>query len=210
LLREGLAGLHSKVRERRQGESAADKLAFLTAAEHALAGLAAWSQRYGEFLAAEAARCGQAGRAAELREMSRICTKVAAQPPETFREALQLVWLAHQAIHIEGHGYSCTPDRLDQLLLPLYEADVKAGRIDDATVVRLAENLARSSELLGYYQLPLRGTQSPPKNDGADVHTRPSILNLTTLNLTTHSSTNSGIYEHAILHHASRAALPAH
>jgi formate C-acetyltransferase len=141
LLRIGLDGLRRKAKTRRQGESNPDKLAFLAAAEHALSGLAVWSLRYGEFLVAEASRCGQASRASELREMARICTKVAAQPPETFREALQLIWLAHQAIHIEGHGYSCTPDRLDQLLLPFYEADRKAGRIDDATVVRLSENL---------------------------------------------------------------------
>ena len=72
--------------------------------------------------------------------MARICRKIAAGPPETFREALQLIWLVHQAIHIEGHGYSCTPDRLDQLLLPFYEADVRAGRLDDGAVIHLVEN----------------------------------------------------------------------
>lgn len=141
LLRVGLDGLRRKVQTRSLAESGAEQQAFLTAAAHTLAGLAAWSQRYGEFLAREAAQCGEAERAARLRELARICTKVATQPPETFHEALQLIWLAHQAIHIEGHGYSCTPDRLDQLLLPLYEADRQAGRIDDDTVVRLTENL---------------------------------------------------------------------
>ena len=72
--------------------------------------------------------------------MSRIAAKVATQPPETFREAMQLIWLVHQSIHIEGHGYSCTPDRIDQLLLPFYEADRKAGRLDDARALRLIEN----------------------------------------------------------------------
>ncbi|MCX7824317.1 MAG: hypothetical protein N2689_02035 [Verrucomicrobiae bacterium] len=129
LLRVGIGGLRKKVAARRQGETNADKLAFLTAADHALAGLSAWAQRYAGFLAKEGKP-----------EMARICAKIATQPPETFREAMQLVWLAYQAIHIEGHGYSCTPDRLDQLLLPFYEADVKAGRLDDAAVVRLMEN----------------------------------------------------------------------
>ena len=142
LLRGGLGGLRRKVQARRQGESGADKLAFLTAAEHTLAGLSAWSHRYAGFLLDESKRCDHTGRAAELREMARICGKVAAAPPETFREALQLVWLAHQAIHIEGHGYSCTPDRLDQLLLPFYKADREAGRLDDAEVLRLSENFA--------------------------------------------------------------------
>jgi formate C-acetyltransferase len=129
LLRVGIGGLRKKVAARRQGENDPAKLAFLSAAEHTLAGLSAWAQRYGKFLAKEGKQ-----------EMARICANVATQPPETFREALQLVWFAYQAIHIEGHGYSCTPDRLDQLLLPFYEADVKAGRLDDAAVVRLVEN----------------------------------------------------------------------
>jgi len=122
LLRIGIGGLRKKVAARRQGETNADKLAFLTAAEHTLAGLSAWAQRYSQFV--------------KDAEMARICAKIATEPPETFREALQLIWLAHQAIHIEGHGYSCTPDRLDQLLLPFYKAD----RLDDDEVIRLMEN----------------------------------------------------------------------
>ncbi len=122
LLRVGIGGLRRKVAARRQGETDAEKLAFLTAAEHTLAGLSAWAKRYSKFV--------------KDPEMARICAKIASEPPETFREALQLVWLAHQAIHIEGHGYSCTPDRLDQLLLPFYKAD----KLDDAEVVRLVEN----------------------------------------------------------------------
>lgn len=141
LLRGGLGGVLGRVRARRARETDADKLAFLTAAETALAGVSDWAARYGEFLAGEAKRSPNAGRAKELAEMGRIATKLSVQAPETFREALQLVWLVHQAIHVEGHAYSCTPDRLDQLLWPFYEADRKAGRIDDAAVVRLVENL---------------------------------------------------------------------
>jgi formate C-acetyltransferase len=130
LLRVGIGGLRQNIATRRQGEADAAQLAFLTAADHTLAGLSTWAQRYSAFLAKEKQQA----------EMARICAKIATQPPETFREALQLIWLAHQAIHIEGHGYSCTPDRLDQLLLPFYEADRKAGRLDDAGVIRLTEN----------------------------------------------------------------------
>lgn len=140
LLRTGLAGILGTVQQRRQGEQDADRLAFLTAAEYSLSGLSDWIGRYGEFLTSEARHCDQPARTAELAEMARIARKVATQPPETFREALQLIWFVHQAIHIEGHGYSCTPDRLDQLLWPFYEADRKAGRIDDAGALRLLEN----------------------------------------------------------------------
>ncbi|MHB8899361.1 MAG: pyruvate formate lyase family protein [Thermoguttaceae bacterium] len=140
LLRVGLAGMQDRVRRRRAEETDAEKLAFLDAAAEGLAGLSAWARRYGEFLSARAEECPDAALAAELREMARIAGKVAVAPPETFREAMQLIWFAHQAVHVEGHGYSCTPDHIDQLLYPYYVADTKAGRIDDEEVLRLAEN----------------------------------------------------------------------
>jgi formate C-acetyltransferase len=140
LLRDGIGGLSARVADRQQDETDADKQAFLEAAEISLNGLSLWIGRYAEFLAEQASQCDQADRAAQLREMSGIAARIATAPPETFREAIQLIWFAHQAIHIEGHGYSCTPDRIDQLLLPYYQADVQAGRIDDDTVLRLAEN----------------------------------------------------------------------
>jgi formate C-acetyltransferase len=140
LLRTGLAGVLRTIQGRRSGETDPAKLAFLTAAENTLAGLSEWIRRYAEYLASQAKGCGNSARAVELSEMSQIAARVAADPPATFREALQLAWFVHQAIHIEGHGYSCTPDRLDQLLFPFYEADRKAGRLDDDGAVRLLEN----------------------------------------------------------------------
>ncbi len=140
LLRVGLGGLLAKVQARRRAELNPEQQAFLAAAEDVLTGLMTWARRYGEFLAGESRRCGDRTRAAELAHMSQIVTKVAQQPPETFHEALQLIWLAHQAVHVEGHGYSCTPDRIDQLLWPFYEADRRAGRLNDAQASRLIEN----------------------------------------------------------------------
>ncbi len=134
LLNSGLGAALQRVRARRKGESDPEKLAFLEAAEHGLTGVSAWIRRYAEFLGTGA------GRSADQKEMARIAAKIATEPPATFREALQLIWFVHQAVHIEGHGYSCTPDRIDQLLLPYFEADKKAGRIDDAAALRLCEN----------------------------------------------------------------------
>lgn len=128
LLRGGIGGMLDKIRKRRAGETDAARLAFLEAAEQSMAGLGEWAGRYAEFLKSSDP------------SLSGICARVASGPPETFREALQLIWFAHQAIHIEGHGYSCTPDHIDRLLLPYYEADRKAGRIDDEEVLALSEN----------------------------------------------------------------------
>jgi len=139
LLKVGLGGMLQQVRQRRQHAGSADQQAFLTAAEEVLLGVSEWAARYAAFLAAEA-KTAQGARAAELTEMGRVTGNVAQRPPETFREALQLLWLVHQAIHIEGHGYSCTPDRVDQLLWPFYQADRQAGRLNEAQTRRLCEN----------------------------------------------------------------------
>jgi len=141
LLKEGLSGIVAKVRKRRRGETDPDALAFLEAAEHGLLGLSEWSARYADFLLDEARQSSDKTRSADLMEMSDVCRRVAREAPKTFREAMQLVWLAHQAIHVEGHGYSCTPDHIDQLLYPYYIADKSAGRLDDDTTLRLCKNL---------------------------------------------------------------------
>lgn len=186
LLRIGIGGVLGNVQERQQGETDAEKSTFLTAAEYALSGLSDWIGRYGDFLAAEASRSGDPARAAELTEMARVAGRVAKQPPETFREALQLIWFVHQAIHIEGHGYSCTPDRIDQLLWPFCEADRKAGRIDDAGALRLIENF-----VLKMYGRRLQRVLRQPDAGHAGGHHRPDRTPVNALDGGVHSSAPS-------------------
>ncbi len=126
VLEIGLGGLLEQVRRRREGEIDPRSLEFLTAAEQSLLGVREWIQRYAKLLTGE---------------MSRIATKVATEPPSTFREALQLIWFIHQAVHIEGHGYSNTPDRIDQVLYPFYRRDIDEGTLADDEVLGLLENL---------------------------------------------------------------------
>ena len=132
LLSVGIGGILERIRSRGAGEVDPRSLEFLTAAENCLLGVSEWAARYAELLEAESG---------DREEMARIALKVATEPPETFREALQLVWFVHQAIHIEGHGYSNTPDRLDQILHPFYQADIDAGRLTDDEALGLCENL---------------------------------------------------------------------
>jgi formate C-acetyltransferase len=125
VLEIGLGGILHKVRALRKDERDAEKIAFLTAAEYSIEGLSDWIVRYGEYLTGD---------------MARIAKRVAIAPPETFHEAMQLIWFVHQAVHIEGHGYSCAPDHVDQLLYPYFSQDKKAGRLTDAGALELCEN----------------------------------------------------------------------
>ncbi|MCX7014082.1 MAG: hypothetical protein NTW86_16270 [Candidatus Sumerlaeota bacterium] len=140
LLSVGLGGILRRVRDRRAGEIDPQSLEFLAAAEQGLLGVMEWIERYSQFLRAEAGKADSKGRERELREMSDVAAKVAREAPATFREAMQLIWFVHQAVHVEGHGYSNTPDRVDQLLYPFYIEDKQAGRLDDEQALALCAN----------------------------------------------------------------------
>ena len=92
--------------------------------------------------AAEPARTGaQEHRRAELLEMSRILEKVPFAKAETFREAVQSLWLVHLCLQIESNGHSLSYGRMDQYLYPYYRDDLAAGRITEAEANELLVNL---------------------------------------------------------------------
>lgn len=134
LLTVGLNGMVKKVDGRLEACADTDGRDLLRAVRLSLEGVSAWAARYAEILESGAA-------SEERRNVAAICRRVAHAPPSTFHEAAQLIWFVHQAIHIEGNGYSCTADRLDQLLYPYYQRDMEAGRLDDTLADRLCENI---------------------------------------------------------------------
>ncbi len=73
----------------------------------------------------------------ELAAMAEVCARVPAQPPRTFREALNAVWLAQIAFHAENINMAMSPGRLDQVLYPFYRRDVDAGRLTVAEAIEL-------------------------------------------------------------------------
>ncbi len=80
-------------------------------------------------------------RKAELLEMSRILFKVPYEPAESFREAVQSLWLVHLVLQIESNGHSLSYGRMDQYLNPYYEADLKEGIISEEDACELMCNL---------------------------------------------------------------------
>ena len=74
-------------------------------------------------------------------EMAAICRHVATEPPRTFHEAIELLFLALVALwQGEGH-YLTSPGRLDRILRPFYEADLAAGRITPQAAFELIVTL---------------------------------------------------------------------
>jgi len=65
---------------------------------------------------------------AGLTEAAEVCGKLCERAPQTFREALQLVWLADISLCAEGR-YAMALGRMDQYLFPFYCSDIAANRI---------------------------------------------------------------------------------
>ena len=133
---------------------ALDKREELRAMDIAAEALLVLAQRHAEVLENMAVLEGDSDRAAELREMARVCRRVPAHAPETFHEALQCYWFVHVGVITELNPWdSFNPGRLDQHLWPFYRRDLEAGRLDEA----------RARELLQAFWIKFHNHPAPPK-----------------------------------------------
>ena len=128
LFRLGIGGLIDEIES--QGSGAADaQAAFYRACGIAMEGLADYCRRV-----ADACEATGGPHAATL---THICRRIAGEPPATFHEAIQLMFLTIVALWFgEDHGLT-TPGRMDQTLRRFYEADVAAGRLTRAEALEL-------------------------------------------------------------------------
>ncbi|MBE6930834.1 MAG: hypothetical protein E7463_11180 [Ruminococcaceae bacterium] len=129
-LAEGVEGVLERIRRSRERYADdTEKQLFLQAAAISMEAFAEMARQYADAAleaANEAEKTGKTERAAGLREAAAVCRKVSLRKPETFREALQLVWLTYIAFVYETR-HAMALGRLDQYLWPFYERDVKAG-----------------------------------------------------------------------------------
>ncbi len=123
LLRLGLTGLETVAREEldasvSRGDSQ-DHLDFLQGAVCVYQAFQTYARRY-----------ASAARSAGLDESAASCDAIAERPPETFAEALQLLWLVgHVFCTMLSSNPTLTFGRMDELLLPYYRSDLRARRL---------------------------------------------------------------------------------
>lgn len=75
----------------------------------------------------------------ELKQIAANCRQIAAGAPQTFWQALQLFNLMTTLIQVESNGHSISYGRMDQWLLPFYEADLRAGTLCKEFALELLE-----------------------------------------------------------------------
>ena len=141
--------------------------------------------RYADLAEKMAAEETDAVRAAELREMARICRKVPQYPAESFREALQSFWFTFL---MALPSPTTSAGRFDQYMYPYYKKDVDAGAITDGEVLELLEimrckvmkinrvsgkaNRQKNAGMAKWYNWTIGGV----KEDGSDATNELSYL----------------------------------
>lgn len=76
-------------------------------------------------------------RAAELQKIAAACRHVPWAPARSFAEGLQAIWLVHVAMNLEDYEQGLSFGRLDQILWPLYAAELEAGTLDPTAAAEL-------------------------------------------------------------------------
>ncbi|MDR1805896.1 MAG: radical SAM protein [Clostridium sp.] len=136
LLELGTTGLKKEIEEAmvKYPENNQD---FYKGALISLEGLERFAERYAEYLTETAASEADAARKKELSDMAEICKNVPKNPAKNFREALQSMTFLQIALCTEAYENAVSFGRLDQVLYPYYERDLKAGIIDYDTAKEL-------------------------------------------------------------------------
>jgi len=123
----GIQGVRDEIKDRMEATDDEEKINFYNACDMTMQGFSDYAIRVAgkcELMANEYPE-----HADSLRKLSEICQNISHDPPKTFYEAIQLMYLTIIALWFgEDHGLT-TPGRMDQTLRPFYEADIEAGRI---------------------------------------------------------------------------------
>ena len=131
-----------------------DKREELKAMRIAAEALINYAHRYSEYLHKLAENQNDTERKNELLVLAEICSKVPANTPQTFHEALQYYWFVHFGVIIELNTWdSFNPGRLDQHLYPFFKSDIERGIL----------NKERAKELLESFWIKFHNQPAPPK-----------------------------------------------
>ena len=138
-LQEGIPGTLTRI-EASKATHAADpsRVAFLEGMRLSVEGLRARISAHADLTDALLGIDGYDDSA--LTDIRHNCRALCERPPETFTEALQLVWMIHTAFVYEGR-YAMALGRMDQYLYPFFARDTEAGILSEERATALLENV---------------------------------------------------------------------
>ena len=140
MLEGGIDGLLQKCEAKlKEVSSDSEKRDYVESFMIALNGVKTYIQRFSRLAREMAEKELVQERQKELLEISEICQNISEKPPNSFKEALQLVYFTHVIAGIEDGGFAISIGRLDQVLYPYYSNDIEKGIITNEEVQFLIE-----------------------------------------------------------------------
>ena len=126
----------------------------LIAMNISIEGMLSYARRYAEKAIEYANIAKTPQRKQELLKIAEICSRVPANAPQNFHEALQYYWFVHLGVITELNTWdSFNPGRLDQHLYPFYQSALESG---EYTQVEM-------KELLQAFWIKFNNQPAPPK-----------------------------------------------
>lgn len=156
LFKYGINGLRMQAENALQSlapdvEDDGEQLAFYQSTLEICDGILTYTARLAAYALelAQQERCPQ--RKAELELIATVNTRVPANPPSSFHEALQAIWTIQSLFLLEENQCSTSLGRLDQYVFPYFTSDKSAQRLDDAHALELLGCfLIKCSEMIWY------------------------------------------------------------
>ena len=163
----GLEGLINKLKTKKSEATTKESQDFYQSSYLSLKGVSEYCLRYAK-LATKLSltmSVGQAWEKQNLESISVRMTKLATQKPDTFVEALQLIFTLHTCLHLTGEPTAL--GRLDQILAPYFNL-TQASEIQDtidAFYIKLDEKIQQNRIFMEDHQefgnLAMGGTSGP-------------------------------------------------
>lgn len=156
ILRKGIDGIIQEAEERRRDPTLPDlNRDFLSAVVIAYTGLKGLILRYAGEAATMAEKAGGETRE-ELSEITRICRKISGEAPDTFHEAVQLLWFTHLGTIMESFEF-INYGRLD-VILGEYLKDTpreRAAQLIECLLIKMYDQADLRITYLGKYAAQL-------------------------------------------------------
>jgi len=153
VLQLGLNGIRMLIDEERANDKAADKEKedTLEAMKISLDAVSIFTRNLAEQVKKEAGAESDAIRKTELERIHKILLRVPDNPAETLHDAVQALWIIQVALGLESTDDGPHLGRLDQLLQPYFDSDIRKLNTEEERQVYIV----RATELIGCLYLRL-------------------------------------------------------
>ena len=174
-LTRGLGDIFEEICSRLSSETDPAKKEFYQSVAIVMESIIGFVKRYGVAFAEAAKNCECKKRKEELSKIANTLEKVATQKPDTFFEAIQLLWMLYVGFNMQAcAGTTSAFARFDQYMYPFYKKDIENGIITEEEALLYVCNLfAKINEPKMRVVIAMTiGGQRPDGEDGANEVTK--------------------------------------